>query len=88
MIFVGRFEGNARASICFEDYEWKAIYVYYKQKIPPSEPSVSEILLMIATLGGYKHSKHALPPGIKTMWSAFQIFYPIAKMYLNMSRNT
>ncbi len=39
-------------------------------------------------LSGYKHTKHSAPPGIKTMWTALKIFYPITQMFYLMSTKT
>ena len=58
----------------FEDFEWKAIYIYFKEKIPKECPVLSEVILRIARLGGHKKTKNGQPPGIKTMWIGFQQF--------------
>lgn len=88
LIFVGRNETELRASRCFAEHEWRAIYAYFKMPQPEQEPAVQEVVLLIARLGGYKPSKHSLPPGTKTMWIAFQHFYHIAQMFLNLSTKT
>jgi hypothetical protein len=84
MIYVGRIEKGIQADSIFKEYEWKAIYVYFKEKIPTELPSLSEVILKIARLGGYKAKKNAQPPGIKTMWLGFQGFTIAAEMYKNI----
>ena len=51
-------------------------------------PTIRDVILLIARLGGYKHTKKSAPPGIKTMWEALKIFYPITEIYLNLSTKT
>ena len=45
-------------------------------------------MLKIARLGGYKDSKHANPPGIKSIWIGYQHFTIAAQMYRNMAMKT
>lgn len=88
LIYIGRREASIKADQLFEEFEWKAIYVYFKEPIPNECPSVSEVMLKIARLGGYKDNKWANPPGIKTIWIGYQQFTVAAQMYRNMSRKT
>lgn len=85
LIYIGRASEDIKADQLFEDFEWKAIYVYFKEKIPQEVPVLSEVILRIARLGGYKITKKGQPPGIKTMWIGFQQFTIAAQMYRNMS---
>ena len=85
LIYIGRTEAAIKADQLFEDFEWKAIYVYFKEKIPQECPMLSEVILRIARLGGYKFTKKGQPPGIKTMWIGFQQFTIAAQMYRNMT---
>ncbi|WP_367363966.1 IS4 family transposase [Candidatus Tisiphia endosymbiont of Nedyus quadrimaculatus] len=64
IIFMGRNDDNNRASKCFREHEWQAIYMYHKLEIPKIEPSIKEVVLLIARLSGYKHTKHSAPPSI------------------------
>jgi Transposase Tn5 dimerisation domain len=86
LIYIGRTEASIKADQLFEEFEWKAVYVYFKEPIPEECPPVSEIMLKIARLGGYKHNKHASPPGIKSIWIGYQHFTIAAQMYRNMSK--
>jgi hypothetical protein len=58
-----------------------ASYIYVSQ-------SVKEVVLLIARLSGYKYKKYSAPPGIKTMWTALKIFYPITQMFYLMLTKT
>lgn len=84
MIYVGRVEKTIKADRLFEEYEWKSIYIYFKEKIPEESPSLAEVIIKIARLGGYKPRKNAKPPGIKTMWLGLQCFTVAAEMYKNV----
>lgn len=84
IIYVGRVETDIKANELFEEFEWKAIYVYFGEKIPEESPVLSEVILKIARLGGYKGQKTSSPPGIKTMWIGYQQFTVAANMYRNM----
>lgn len=88
LIYVGRTEASVKADQLFEEFEWKAVYVYFKEPIPDECPPVSAIMLKIAQLGGYKDNKHANPPGIKSIWIGYQHFTIAAQMYRNMSIKT
>lgn len=88
LIYIGRTEASIKADQLFEEFEWKAIYVYFNEPIPHECPSVSEVMLKIARLGGYKDNKWVNPPGIKTIWIGYQQFTVAAQMYRNMSRKT
>lgn len=83
IIYVGRVESTIQADELFEEYEWKAVYVYFKEKIPDSPPSLSEIIIKIAKMGGYKDRKNSQPPGIKLMWLGFQVLTTASIMYNN-----
>lgn len=88
LIYVGRSELDISADTLFEEFEWKSVYVYFNEPIPVETPSIATTMQYIARLGGYKPSKKAQPPGIKTFWTGFQVFTPIAHMYRNMSIKT
>ena len=88
VIYIGRSETSIKADQIFEDFEWKSMYVYFKEKIPDDCPSIAEVVLRIAQLGGYKPIKKAPPPGIKAMWIGYQHFTIAAQMYRNMSTKT
>ena len=88
LIYIGRTEASVKAEQLFEEFEWKALYVYFNEPIPNECPTVSEVMLKIARLGGYKDNKWSNPPGIKTIWMGYQQFTVAAQMYRNMSRKT
>ena len=84
LIFSGRVEKELKADKFFKEYEWKSIYIYFKEPIPHEAPMLAEIINKIARLGGYKPTKKSKPPGVKTMWLGFQAFSVAAEMYHNI----
>jgi hypothetical protein len=90
LIYVGsgRVEESIKADRLFEGWEWKSLYVYFKEKMPSESPTLASVILKIARLGGYKLNKEAKPPGIKTMWIGFQSFSIAAQLYRNMTMST
>lgn len=81
LIFSGRVEKELKADKFFKEYEWKSLYIYFKEPIPCETPTLKEVIYKIAQLGGYKSSKNGKPPGIKIMWLGFQAFSITAEMY-------
>lgn len=88
IVYVGRNKDCMMANQLFESFEWKALYVYFGEKIPKECPKLSEILLKIARMGGYKSTSKNAPPGLKTMWHGFQQFIIAAQIYRNLSTTT
>lgn len=81
LIFSGRVEQGLKADKFFKEYEWKSLYIYFKEPIPNETPTLTEVIHKIARLGGYKSTKKSKPPGIKIMWLGFQAFSVAAEMY-------
>lgn len=81
LIYVGRIEETISAEKFFKEHEWKSLYIYFKEVIPEKIPTLSEVIIKIARLGGYKPKNSGKPPGIKTLWLGFQSFTIAAEMY-------
>jgi hypothetical protein len=57
----------------FEREEWQVIYFIINKRPPPKTPPLlSEMVNMLAKLGGYLNRKNDSPPGIKTLWRGIQ----------------
>lgn len=70
---LGRACPDMGCDAVFTEAEWKSVYVIAKQMpAPKSPPTLAEIVLLIASLGGYLGRKHDGPPGPKTMWIGLQ----------------
>jgi hypothetical protein len=70
---MGRQHPDIPCTAIFEDAEWKSVYkITQKTKIPSTPPTLMEIILMIARLGGYLAGKNRPPPGSKVMWKGMR----------------
>jgi hypothetical protein len=56
----------------FTEAEWRAVYRIVRRRPATAMPSLSELLVMIAELGGYLNRKHDGPPGPQTIWIGLQ----------------
>ena len=58
----------------------------YRDKAPQT-PSLGEVVLWIAKLGGYLNRKHDPPPGPTVMWRGFLTLHEITEMYRIFRQN-
>jgi hypothetical protein len=77
-------------TLFFLETEWKAAYAAVNKTIKPlsTTPTIQEMIIMIAILGGYLNRKNDPPPGAKVMWrgleylraftDAWELLLPIA----------
>ena len=73
LTMLGRSTGEISCNAVFEEYEWQAIYVFAKRKSPPEKPPLlKEIIIIIASLGGFLNRKQDGYPGPKVMWIGLQ----------------
>ena len=62
----------------FEPSEWKAVWVaVHRKKLPRKTPRLSEIVHLIASLGGYVERPKS-EPGTQTLWIGMQRMYDLA----------
>jgi Transposase Tn5 dimerisation domain/Transposase DNA-binding len=73
LTMLGRIVPEISCDVVFEEYEWKAVYVFVKRQPPPRDPpSLDTMIRMIAGLGGFLNRKGDGFPGVKTMWIGLQ----------------
>lgn len=66
---LGRACPELPCDLVFDESEWKSVVVVLKGRAAlQHKPSVGEMVLMIAKLGGYLGRKNDPPPGMKSMW--------------------
>ncbi len=76
---LGREFPDISCEAIFEPAEWKSVYRVVRRKSPPSQPpSLSEMVRMVAQLGGYVNRKRADEPGPQTVWLGLQRTHDIA----------
>jgi hypothetical protein len=75
---MGRECPDADCETLFEPSEWKAVWVAVHGKNPPKKnPRLSEMVHLIASLGGYIERPNS-EPGPQTVWIGLQRMYDLA----------
>jgi len=75
---VGRECPDLDCEAVFEPSEWKAVWVAVHHKQPPEQPPrLSEMVHLIAGLGGYVERRNS-EPGAQTVWIGLQRMYDLA----------
>jgi len=73
LIMMGRTAPDLSCEAAFAPEEWRALYIVTQRKKPPRQPpSLGEILVLVARLGGYLARKGDGPPGPKAIWIGLQ----------------
>ncbi len=76
---LGRSCPEISCEAIFEPAEWKSVYRVVRGKSPPSAPpNLSEMVRMVAQLGGYVNRKRPDPPGPQTLWLGLQRMHDMA----------
>jgi len=80
---LGRADPDLSCAVLLQPDEWRALYSRANRtsKPPPRTPSLGEVVLWIAKLGGYLNRKHDRPPGPTVMWRGFLVLHEITEMY-------
>jgi Transposase Tn5 dimerisation domain/Transposase DNA-binding len=87
LTMLGRQLPNLSCEAVFEEYEWKAIYVFVKQKPPPTQaPSLDEMIRLVASLGGFLNRKGDGFPGSKTVWIGLQRSIDITRAWIAFNK--
>jgi hypothetical protein len=75
---LGRECPDADCETLFEPSEWKAVWVAVNRAKPPkNNPSLSQIVHLIAQLGGYVQ-RPSSEPGPQTIWIGLQRMYDLS----------
>lgn len=71
--WLSRSVTDAKADLAFTQEEWEAVYIVVGRRSPPKEtPELKEVVVMVASLGGYLNRKRDGPPGAKALWIGLQ----------------
>lgn len=75
---MGRSCPDLDCEVIFEAAEWKAVWVAtHGQPAPKKHPTLSQMVHLIASLGGYIERKES-EPGVETLWIGMQRMYDLA----------
>jgi hypothetical protein len=84
LTMIGRDTPDLPCTVVFEDYEWKALYVFVfksRDAVPETTPTLREVTRTIGRLGGHLGRKGDGEPGVLTMWRGLQRLPDIAEMW-------
>lgn len=84
LTMVGRETPHLPCTVVFEDYEWKALWVFVfkdPDAPPATTPTLRDVTRTIGRLGGHLGRKHDGDPGVLTMWRGLQRLPDIAAMW-------
>lgn len=74
LLMLGRDIPDLPCEVILEEHEWKSLYCFYHKtsKLPDKPPSLSEVIRMIAKIGGFLGRKSDGEPGAKVLWRGMQ----------------
>lgn len=76
---LGRGCPDISCEAVFEPAEWKSVWNVIHRTAPPRvPPQLSQMVRLIAQLGGYVNRKRAEPPGPQTIWIGMQRMHDFA----------
>jgi len=84
LTMVGRDTPDLPCTVVFEDYEWKALWVFVfkdPDAAPEITPTLREMTRILGRLGGHLGRKSDGEPGVITMWRGLQRLPDIAEMW-------
>jgi len=76
---LGRSCPEMNCEAVFDPAEWQSVWQVIHRTAPPSvPPSLGEMVLLVAQLGGYVKRRRGSPPGPQTIWIGLQRTYDFA----------
>jgi hypothetical protein len=84
---IARQEPDTPCTAVLADHEWRALYAFIHKNDPPPArtPTVQEVLLWIARLGGFLARRNDGPPGVTVIWRGWQRLSDISSSWLIFS---
>ncbi|MEX3816511.1 IS4 family transposase [Paraburkholderia sp. BR13439] len=82
-MLLARLDGNLSCEVLLQPIEWQALYcrTHGSTEMPDEPPSLAQVILWIARLGGYLPRKRDHPPGPTVIWRGFLVLHEITMMY-------
>jgi hypothetical protein len=84
MTHIHRQAPHAPCTLILTEHEWRALYAHTTRSphTPPQPPTVGEVVLWIAQLGGFLARRRDGPPGVTVIWRGWQRLNDIADTWL------
>jgi hypothetical protein len=88
-MLLARLDGELPCEVLLQPIEWRALYcrMHGTTETPDESPSLAQVVLWIARLGGYLARKHDRPPGPTVIWRGFLALHEITMMYQIFRQN-
>ncbi len=79
---LARLDAYLPCEVVLQPVEWRALYcrAHRATRPPDTVPLLEQIVLRIASLGGYLNRKRDPPPGPTVMWRGSLALYEISEM--------
>ncbi|MBK3837859.1 IS4 family transposase, partial [Paraburkholderia aspalathi] len=86
---LGRLDADLSCEALLQPVEWRALYCRANGTAQPPDtpPTMAQVVLWIAQLGGYLNRKHDHPPGPTVMWRGFLALHECTEMYRIFRQN-
>lgn len=86
---LARLDGDLSCEVLLQPVEWRALYcrIHGTTQAPTEPPTLAQVVLWVAKLGGYLNRKHDLPPGPTVMWRGFLALHESTVMYRIFRQN-
>jgi hypothetical protein len=86
---LARVDEDLSCEVLLQPIEWQALYCHTHKttRLPKHTPSLQEVVVWIAMMGGYLNRKHDRPPGPTVMWRGFLVLHEVTKMYRLCQQN-
>ncbi|BBM72083.1 IS4 family transposase [Rhodothermus marinus] len=84
MTLLARHAPEAPCTLVLAAHEWRALYAFHHKthQVPARPPTVGQVVLWIARLGGFLARKNDGPPGVTVLWRGWQRLSDIAAAWL------
>lgn len=84
LTYVQRVEPTLSCTTVLADHEWRALYALATRSTaePPEVPTVEQVVVWIAQLGGFLNRKGDGYPGVTVIWRGWQRFQDALSMWL------
>jgi hypothetical protein len=79
LTYAARQDDDPPCTVAFTDLEWRAAYAarHRNQPLPSTPPSLREVIVWTASLGGYLNRRGDRPPGVKVLWRGLMRLHDI-----------
>lgn len=81
---MARHEPDAPCTLVLTDHEWRSLYAYHHKsnRMPDVLPTVAQVTLWIAQLGGFLARKNDGHPGVTVIWRGWTRLHLISSSWL------